>query len=158
MASCVTKEPPEDRRPSFANISSRIGIQTDLTKLFGIDAPIFLAGMNTAAGPRLAAAVTNAGGFGVIGGVQYSPKMLREQIAELKNFLDDKNAPFGVDLLIPQIGGGARATNHDYTQGKLDELIDIIIESGAKLFVCAVGIPPKSIVEKLHGAGIAYMK
>lgn len=36
--------------------------------------------------------------------------MLREQIAELKSFLQDKNAPFGVDLLIPQVGGSARKT------------------------------------------------
>ena len=36
--------------------------------------------------------------------------MLREQIAELKGYLNDQNAPFGVDLLIPQIGGSARKT------------------------------------------------
>lgn len=36
-------------------------------------------------------------------------------------------------------------------------MIDIIIDSGAKLFVSAVGIPPKHVVEKLHGAGIIYM-
>ena len=71
-----------------------------------------LAGMNVAAGPKLAAAVTNAGGLGVIGGVGYTPDMLREQIAELKSFLKDKNAPFGVDLLIPQVGGSARKTKY----------------------------------------------
>lgn len=85
-----------------------IAIQTELTKLFKIDHPIFLAGMNVAAGPKLAAAVTNAGGMGVIGGVGYSPEMLREQIAELKSYLDKKDAPFGVDLLLPQVGGSAR--------------------------------------------------
>ena len=36
--------------------------------------------MNVAAGPKLAAAVTNAGGIGVIGGVGYSPDMMREQV------------------------------------------------------------------------------
>ena len=71
-----------------------------------------LAGMNVAAGPKLAAAVTNAGGLGVIGGVGYTPDMLREQIAELKGFLKDKNAPFGVDLLLPQVGGSARKTKY----------------------------------------------
>lgn len=68
--------------------------------------------MNVAAGPKLAAAVTNAGGLGVIGGVGYTPDMLREQIAELKEYLDDKNAPFGVDLLLPQVGGDARKTKY----------------------------------------------
>jgi len=37
--------------------------------------------MNVAAGPKLAAAVTNAGGLGVIGGVGYTPKVLREQVS-----------------------------------------------------------------------------
>lgn len=42
--------------------------------------------------------------------VGYTPDMLREQIAELKGYLNDKNAPFGVDLLLPQVGGSARKT------------------------------------------------
>jgi len=132
-------------------------ITTPLTKLFGIKHPIMLAGMNVAAGPDLAAAVTNAGGLGVIGGVGYTPQMLREQIADLKNGLDDKSAPFGVDLLLPQVGAGARKTNYDYTHGQLPELIDVIIASKARLFVAAVGVPPKEIVEKLHKAGIPVM-
>lgn len=132
-------------------------ISTELTRLFKIDHPILLAGMNVAAGPKLAAAVTNAGGLGVIGGVGYSPEMLREQISELKGYLNDKNAPFGVDLLLPQVGGNARKTNYDYTKGKLNELIDIVIEEKASLFVSAVGIPPKHVVDRLHKAGIPYM-
>ena len=48
-------------------------------------------------------------------------------------------------------------SSHDYTKGRLDELTDIIIESGAKLFVSAVGVPPKAIVEKLHKHGLLYM-
>lgn len=84
--------------------------------------------MNVAAGPKLAAAVTNAGkstedpfhrlfisvtigGIGVIGGVRQSPRFLQGSIDELKSHLEDKNAPFGVDLLIPQVGGSARKTN-----------------------------------------------
>ncbi|KAK4182211.1 NPD-domain-containing protein [Podospora australis] len=132
-------------------------IRTEITDLFKINHPILLAGMNVAAGPKLAAAVTNAGGMGVLGGISYTPEMLREQIGELKEHLVDKKAPFGVDLLLPQVGGNARKTNYDYTKGKLNELIDIIIESGAKLFVSAVGVPPKAVVEKLHKNGILYM-
>jgi len=132
-------------------------IRTPITEMFGIKHPVLLAGMNVAAGPKLAAAVTNAGGLGVIGGVGYTPDMLREQIAELKEHLDDKNAPFGVDLLLPQVGGSARKTNYDYTKGKLNELTDIVIESGAKVFVSAVGVPTKEVVEKLHKNGVLYM-
>ncbi|KAI1093561.1 NPD-domain-containing protein [Rostrohypoxylon terebratum] len=132
-------------------------IRTPITDLFKINHPIMLAGMNVAAGPKLAAAVTNAGGLGVIGGVSYTPAMLKEQIDELKSYLNDKNAPFGIDLLLPQVGGSARKTNYDYTKGKLNELVDVIIESGAKLFVSAVGVPPKAVVDKLHKHGIYYM-
>ena len=67
--------------------------------------------MNVAAGPKLAAAVTNAGGIGVIGGLRQSPKMLQQSIDDIKSHLEDKCAPFGVDLLIPQVGGNARKTN-----------------------------------------------
>ncbi|KAH9901244.1 2-nitropropane dioxygenase [Cubamyces lactineus] len=130
---------------------------TPLTRLFNIAHPVMLAGMNVAAGPKLAAAVTNAGGIGVIGGVRQSPKILQDNIDELKSHLEDPNAPFGVDLLIPQVGGNARKTNYDYTNGQLPQLTDIIIKSGAKLFVCAVGVPPKEIVDKLHAAGIVVM-
>ena len=87
-------------------------IRTTITDLFNINHPIMLAGMNVAAGPKLAAAVTNAGGLGVIGGVGYTPNMLREQVAELKSHLIDKNAPFGIDLLLPQVGGSARKTKY----------------------------------------------
>lgn len=110
-------------------------LRTPLTELLNIPHPIMLAGMNVASGPQLAAAVTNAGGIGVMGGVGYTPKFLKQQIDDLKEDLKDKNAPFGIDLLLPQVGGSARKTNYDYTEGKLPELIDIIIESGAKLFV-----------------------
>ncbi|KAG8933159.1 hypothetical protein FRC01_010658, partial [Tulasnella sp. 417] len=132
-------------------------ISTPITELFKIQHPILLAGMNVAAGPELAAAVTNAGGLGVIGGVGYTPKMLRSQIKAIKADLKNPNAPFGVDLLLPQVGGNARKTNYDYTKGHLPALIDVIIEEKASLFVCAVGVPPKEAVDKLHSAGIPVM-
>ena len=94
-------------------------IKTTVTDLLKIKHPILLAGMGGASGSKLAAAVTNAGGMGVIGGNGYTPAMLKDEIAELKSYLHDKNAPFGVDLLIPQIGGNARKTNSDYNKGKL---------------------------------------
>jgi NAD(P)H-dependent flavin oxidoreductase YrpB (nitropropane dioxygenase family) len=101
--------------------------------------------------------------------------MLRKAIDDLRNQLDNKDAPFGVDLAIPQIGGGARKTNvslpsgvqclthgwidqYDYTDGHLPELTEIMIEKNVSLFVCAIGVPPKVMVDKLHAAGIPVMK
>jgi hypothetical protein len=43
--------------------------------------------------------------------------------------------------------GNARKTNYDYNKGKLDELVDVMIEGGCKLFVCAIGIPPKGEID-----------
>jgi NAD(P)H-dependent flavin oxidoreductase YrpB (nitropropane dioxygenase family) len=132
-------------------------LQTPITKLFNIKYPIILAGMNVAAGPRLAAAVSNAGGLGVIGGVGYTPKFLQQQIEFIKQYLNDKHSPFGIDLLLPKLGDGARKTNYDYTKGELPELISTICDSGAKLMVSAVGIPPRWAVDQLHKAGIIVM-
>lgn len=132
-------------------------ITTPLTKLLGIEHPILLAGMARTSGAPLAAAVSNAGGLGVIGGFMYTPDQLREIVAELKTLLRRPDLPFGIDLALPQVGGGARKTNHDYTGGRLDELIDITIASGARLFVSAVGVPPRAVIDRLHAAGILVM-
>ncbi|KAF2691440.1 inosine monophosphate dehydrogenase [Lentithecium fluviatile CBS 122367] len=132
-------------------------LTTPLTSLLSIAHPIMLAGMDQVAGPKLCAAVCNAGGFGTLGGARYTPNMLREMISEMKEDLLDEKVGFGVDLLIPQVGEGARATNYDYTKGQLSELLDIVIESGAKLFVSAVGVPPNWAIEKLHKGGVLYM-
>jgi NAD(P)H-dependent flavin oxidoreductase YrpB (nitropropane dioxygenase family) len=49
-------------------------------------------------------------------------------------------------------------SKYDYTKGQLPELTDVIIKNKAALFVCAVGVPPKDMVDKLHVAGISVMK
>ena len=137
-------------------------IATPLTRLLGIRHPVLQAGMNAAAGPELAAAVSNAGGLGVIGGITFTPDMLRQEIATIKKHLRVPRAPngtyaFGVDLALPQVGGSARPTNYDYTKGRLRELIAVIVEERARLFVCAIGVPPRWAVEALHDAHILVM-
>lgn len=132
-------------------------ISTPITRILGIQHPVLLAGMGHTAGSELVAAVTNAGGLGVLGGLGYTPQTLRESIHEVKEKLLEPGLPFGVDLLLPQLGGSARKTNVDYTKGQLDALIDVIIEERVKLFVSAVGIPPKHVIDRLHAAGILYM-
>ena len=133
-------------------------ITSSFADVLNIKHPILLAGMAVVSSPELAAAVSNAGGLGVIGAgfPNPSPKQLRGMIAELHQRLDDPTN-FGVDLLIPQVGGTARKTNYDYTKGLLPEMIDVICESKCRLFVCAVGVPPKWMVDKLHSAGVLVM-
>jgi NAD(P)H-dependent flavin oxidoreductase YrpB (nitropropane dioxygenase family) len=141
----------------FFVILATMSLETRLTHALGIKHPVMLAGMDTTAGSDLVAAVANAGGFGCLGGVKYTPNVLREMIAETKAKFSNPDTPFGVDLLLPQVGGSARKTNEDYTRGKLNDLLDVIIEGGAKLFVSAVGVPPKWAVDKLHKHGVLYM-
>jgi len=139
-------------------MAGNLTIETPLTKVLGIKYPIILAGMNKASGAKLAAAVTNAGGLGVIGGLGYTPRILRLTIKELKQNLLDEHAPFGVDFPLAQVGGSARKTNYDYQKGKLDQLIDVIIEAkSCRLFVSAIGVPSQRVVDRLHRHGIVVM-
>ncbi|KAI9814906.1 MAG: hypothetical protein M1832_005634 [Thelocarpon impressellum] len=132
-------------------------LATPLTALLGMAHPVLLAGMARASTGALAAAVSNAGGLGCIGGLGYSPAQLRDIIHELKACLASPALPFGVDLALPKVGDGARATNHDYTHGQLDELIEVVVDEGARLFVSAVGVPPARVIRRLHDAGIVVM-
>ncbi|MDO8839502.1 MAG: nitronate monooxygenase [Parvibaculum sp.] len=66
--------------------------------ILNIKYPILLAGMGGASVPRLAAAVSNAGGLGVLGAAACSPDQLREWIRETRSLTDK---PFGVDTLLP---------------------------------------------------------
>jgi NAD(P)H-dependent flavin oxidoreductase YrpB (nitropropane dioxygenase family) len=83
-------------------------IETALTKTLGVRWPLMQAGMNKAAGAILCAAVTNAGG-------KANLKKWSYRVRALLN--DPVNGVFGVDLLLPKVGEGARKTNYDYTNG-----------------------------------------
>ncbi|MFZ2468621.1 MAG: nitronate monooxygenase, partial [Parvibaculum sedimenti] len=69
-------------------------LHSRVCEILGIKYPILLAGMGGASVPRLAAAVSNAGGLGVLGAAACSPDQLREWIRETRSLTDK---PFGVD-------------------------------------------------------------
>lgn len=98
--------------------------QNRITSLFGIQYPIIQAGMVWASGWRLASAVSNAGGLGLIGAGSMYPQVLREHIQKCKAATDK---PFGVNLplLYPD----------------LSKHIDIIIEEGVKIVFTSAGNP-----------------
>ena len=129
---------------------------TKLTEKLQIEVPIMSAGMAGVAGPDLVAAVSNAGGIGTIGAIGMSPQELQKCIRDTKKLLLP-GKPMGVDLLLPKLGKGARATNADYTNGQLEALVDVMVDEQIALFVCAVGVPPKWVVEKLHANNIVVM-
>jgi NAD(P)H-dependent flavin oxidoreductase YrpB (nitropropane dioxygenase family) len=75
-----------------------MSLTTPICELLGIEVPIVLAGMGEASTPALAAAVSNAGGLGVIGAAATGPTRLAELIEETRRLTD---RPFGVDTLLP---------------------------------------------------------
>jgi len=75
-----------------------MSLRTRICDIFEIEYPIALAGMGGASTPALAAAVSNAGGLGILGAAACSPDMLRRWIRETREMTDK---PFGVDTLLP---------------------------------------------------------
>ena len=81
-------------------------LHTEMCDLLDIEYPIALAGMGPTvgggqggiAGPELVAAVSNAGGLGVLGAAGFPPDRLEEQIRRIQDLTD---RPFGVDILVP---------------------------------------------------------
>ncbi|MCM4169944.1 nitronate monooxygenase [Arenibacter sp. TNZ] len=99
-------------------------MQNRITDLFGIEYPIIQAGMVWASGWRLASAVSNAGGLGIIGAGSMYPEVLREHIEKCK--LATKR-PFAVNvpMLYPDI----------------EKLMDIIVELDVKIVFTSAGNP-----------------
>ena len=73
-------------------------LHTELCDMLGIKYPIMLAGMGFASGPTLTAAVSNAGGMGVLGVTSYEPRFVRDIIRKTRELTDK---PFGVDAACP---------------------------------------------------------
>jgi len=102
----------------MANFSNRV------TRLFGIDYPIVQAGMIWVSGWKLASAVSNAGGLGMIGSGSMYPDVLREHIRKCKNAT---SRPFGVN--VPLL----------YTD--IDKHIQVVLEEEVKIVFTSAGNP-----------------
>ncbi len=112
-----------------------------VTQLFGIDYPIIQAGMIWASGWRLASAVSNAGGLGLLGAGSMYPEVLREHILKCQQAT---KKPFGVNvpMLYPDI----------------DKLMAIIIETGVKIVFTSAGNPATWTAHlKEHGITVVHV-
>jgi len=103
-----------------------MALHTRLTTLLGIEYPIIQGGMAWTATWELAAAVSNAGGLGVIGAGQMPTDLLREQIRAAKKATD---RPFGVNLML--------LTPH------IDELVQMVLDEGVPVVTTGAGNPGK---------------
>ncbi|MCG8237146.1 NAD(P)H-dependent flavin oxidoreductase [Tenacibaculum finnmarkense] len=99
-------------------------MQNKITQLFNIKYPIIQGGMVWVSGWKLASAVSNAGGLGLIGAGSMYPEVLREHIQKCKKATDK---PFGVNvpMLYPDV----------------EKIMDIIIEEGVKIVFTSAGNP-----------------
>ena len=107
-----------------------------ITELFGIEFPVIQGGMVWISGWRLAAAVSNAGGLGLLGAGSMHPETLVEHIHKMKEATDK---PWGVNvpLMYPEI----------------DRLVDILIAEGVKIVFTSAG-SPKKYTARFHEAGM----
>ncbi len=101
-------------------------LKTKITELFRIEYPIIQAGMVWVSGWKLASAVSNCGGLGLIGSGSMKPDLLREHIIKCKAATD---RPFGVN--IPLLRGDA------------DELVKVTIDENVKIVFTSAGHPKK---------------
>lgn len=110
-----------------------------ITNLFNIEYPIIQAGMIWNSGWRLASAMANSGGLGLIGAGSMYPSVLLEHIQKCKKATDK---PFGVNvpMLYPD----------------LEEIIDIIVKEGVKIVFTSAG-NPKTYTEYLKSHGITVV-
>jgi len=117
-----------------------MALRTPLCDLLHIDHPIMLAGMGGVSYAELAAAVSNAGGYGVLGMAGRGPDFIRDEMRKVRTLTDK---PFGVDLLAA-------------SPESLTASVDVIIGEGASSFVAGLGVP-MPIMEKLKKAGLKVM-
>ncbi len=121
--------------------ASRPGVSTRLTDQYGVRYPFVGAGMGFVAMPELVAAVSNAGGIGVLGNAIEPPPGTQLLIRAIKGLT---SRPFGVDFIPDDSAFGPVTT---------DAHIDVCIAEGVKLVVFHMNLPPQRWVDALHASG-----
>jgi len=113
-----------------------MSLRTPLCDLLDIEHPIMLAGMGGVSYAELAAAVSNAGGYGVLGMAGTQPDFIREQMRKVRTLTDK---PFGVNLPLLFI--------------REPRIVDLVAKSGVKFVSTSAGSPAK-LLPTLKAAGL----
>lgn len=114
-------------------------MKTRITELLQIEAPVIQGGMAWVAEHGLAAAVSNAGGLGIIGAASAPPEVVREEIRKCKELTDK---PFGVNVML--------------LNPNADEVAKIVVEEGVRVVTTGAGNPGK-YMELWKSAGVRVM-
>jgi enoyl-[acyl-carrier protein] reductase II len=127
-------------------------LRTPLCELLGIRYPIMQAGMGLIARGELAAAVSDAGGLGVIGAGHLTLDELRREIRLVKARTD---RPFGVDILFAQVRGATDATTVRYTT-EIQGQIEIVLAERVPVLIAGLG-NPLGVIAEAHALGMTVM-
>ena len=111
-------------------------MKTKITELLQIEYPVFQGGMAWVAEHKLAAAVSNAGGLGIIGAASAPPEVVREEIRKCKELTDK---PFGVNIML--------------LNPNAEDVAKIVVEEGVKAVTTGAGNPGK-FMELWKNAGV----
>lgn len=154
-------------------------LSTRATRALNIEAPVLQSGMGGVAGPELVAAVSNAGGLGVLAALRLEPDQVRDAIRKVRNLTDK---PFGVNIwlhddvrtppdpdLISQDQTRSVQTVLNEFRPRFDlpstlappeagadlvnAALEVMIEEQVPVFSAAIGTPEPKLVERFHSAG-----
>lgn len=121
--------------------NGELSLDTRLTREYGVRFPFVGAGMGFVSMPSLVAAVSNAGGIGVLGNAIEPPPGTRALIRAVRDLTPGL---FGVDFLFDDSAFGPLVT---------DAHIDVCVEEGVPLVVFHMNVPPEGLVDRLQAAG-----
>lgn len=114
-------------------------IKSRICEILGIKYPIFQGGMAWIADANLAAAVSNAGGLGLISSINFGTEAVREEIRKARTLTDK---PFGVNIMLAAPNAA--------------EIADMVVEEGVKILTTGAG-SPAAYAEKWKAAGIKFI-
>lgn len=160
-------------------MSSPTSLSPRLQQVLGIDAPILQSGMGGVAGVDLAAAVSEAGGLGVLAALRLQPDQVRTAIRDIRErtskpfgmniwLHDDVRTPPDPDAVPDDVVRGSQAVLNEFRPrfdlpatiagpqagaDLVNAAIEVMIEEQIPIFSAAIGVPEADLVERFHSAG-----
>lgn len=140
-----------NERVDRAEFGESTTLRTSLCDLLGIEYPIMQAGMGHLARGALAAAVSEAGGLGVVGSAHLSLDEFRNEIRLAKSLTDK---PVGIDILFAKVSDTDREST-EYTR-EVESQVEIALEERVSVLVSGLG-NPGGVIDDAHSAGMRVM-
>lgn len=134
----------------WITIASVVSLRTALCREFGIEYPVFSVGFGMGAGPELVAAVSNAGGFGVLGGVSLPPEEIPPTVERTRQLTD---RPFGVNFIIAEL---EEPDTPEEDRAQVRQQVETAIAEQVPTIVFFWG-DPGPFIEDAHRSGVKVL-